>query len=289
MNSKFDQIVNKAIAEHGKLEVTFIRVTDGGERTVEYSTYADFNYQYHVSKIVGKATLVKIERITHDRVFAKNVKYVGAYFIFPEKIVGDNVSASNTYDPLKVLTADNGEKWHIRSLYVQQILEIKYNGTSVFKNSGVFDFSIIGDDGKEYTTVPYAQVLAAEEKQKQRDAEDARRRGNAMLAKKWRDRFIKATTDKAEEEALRAEGLRPISLHADGSVHFYHLGWINGWGYDPEEWGRRWAIQTLHNRECKEHPDDHQMYNREDYWHQTHGFNDYCCTCGYGWAVDSSD
>ena len=268
MNSKFDEIVNKAIAEHGKLEVKFIRVTDGGERTVEYSTYADFKYQYHVSKTVGRETLVKIEKITHDRVFSKDVKYVGAYFIFPEKIVEDNVSASNTYDPLKVLTADNGEKWHIRSLYVQQILEIRYNGTPVFKNSGVFDFSIIGDDGKEYRTVPYSEIQKREAELEAKEAERMKDEARLVLARK------------------RAAEIYPTLTRNDACQH---LGWVNGWLHDVESIARRRAIRQKHHELCKKEPGKHQWYNAESESAQRRGFNDYRCTCGYGVAVDSSD
>lgn len=283
MNSKFDEIVNKAIAEHGKLEVTFIRVTDGGERTVEYSTYADFNYQYHVSKIVGRETLVKIEKITHDRVFSKDVKYVGAYFIFPEKIVEDNVSASNTYDPLKVLTADNGEKWHIRSLYVQQILEIKYNGTPVFKNSGVFDFGIIGDDGKEYRTVSFEDVKKIQAQIEQKQAEKMKAAGKQALVDKMAAEFIKSGKVPGYD-GHGEKGMIPI----DVAVH-RHLGYVNGWGYDVEDCAARKALFQKHHQLAHLHPEEHQWYNAESESAQMHGFNDYRCKCGFGWAVDSSD
>lgn len=280
---KFDEYVKKAKAEHGKLEIDFIKVTNGAPRTVLFSTYADFQWEYFPAKSIGKEVLVKIEK-NHDRVYAKDVKYVGAYFIFPEVIVDENISPE-TYDFYKCKTAENGEVWHIRSLYVQQITEVRYNGAVVFHNDNVFDFGFIGDDGKEYRSVPYDDIKKIQAKIEQREAEKMQDVAEQALVDKKAAEFIK--TGKVPGYTGKSPGDKGM-IPIDVAVH-RHLGYMNGWSYDVESRAVRKALFQRHHQLAHMHPEEHRWYNAESPSSQMHGFNDYRCICGFGYAVDSSD
>ena len=263
MGLKFKDYVNKAQNEGAKLEIKFIKVTDSTERTIEYCVNSGVSYNLDLFKQVSQRVLKAIEK-NHDRVFSQDYKWVGGYFIYPELITEN----SNVHGK-QFKTTDGQAWWQWRSMYIEQILEIKFNNEVVFKNEGTFDFSMIGDEGKIYTVLPYEKYLAIQKAEQEREYDRVKREAEWKLVR-----------DKAKE---LAKTLKPEDA-------CQNLGMMNGWSYaNTPEVVERVAIQIKHSQLAHEHPEQHKMYDVESASAQMHGYHDLRCACGYGYGWDSSD
>ena len=185
---------------------------------------------------------------------------------FPEKITEN----SNIYNQDRVNTAPSGEKWQWRRLYIEQIIEVQYNGKVVWKNDGTFNFNLIGKDGEELT------VVTADEYNKQmKEIEDRKR---AEVASEAKRKILHK----------KAVALARSLTESDCSVD---LGWVNGWGYaDEEEALRRDAILIKHDQLCHQNPEKHKLYETNSYRERTRGSSCIKCSgCGFSYSVDASD
>lgn len=256
---------DKARDEDGELLVRFVKITDNTERTVVFSNAADVDATFDNSVEVSHRILKTINK-NHDRIYKNDIKYLGCLVTFPEKIT-DN---SNVYNQDSVHSAPNGENWQWRRLYIEQIIEVQYNGKVVWKNDGTFNFSLIGRDGEKLT------VVTADEYNKQmKEIEDKKRAEVASEAKR------KVLHKKAVE-------LAKTLTEEDCSVD---LGWVNGWGYtDEKETIKRDAILIKHDQLCHQYPEKHKLYEANSYRERTRGFScTKCSGCGFSYSVDSSD
>lgn len=195
---------NKAQNENGQLLVKFMKITNNKERTVVFSNSADVQATFDESVVVSDKTLKTITK-THDRVYKSDVKYVGCLVTFPEKIT----ETSNVYNQNNINTATDGEKWQWRRLYIEQILEVQYNGKVVWKNDGTFDFSLIGKDGEKLTVVSSEEYY-----KKMKELEDK------MKAKVANEAKMKILHKKAVE----------LAKTLTEEYCSINLGWVNGWG-----------------------------------------------------------
>ena len=259
---------DKARDEDGQLLVRFIKIIDNTERTVVFSNAADVGATFNNSVEVSPSTLKTINK-NHDRIYTKNVKYVGCLVTFPEKITEN----SNIYNQDRVNTAPSGEKWQWRRLYIEQIIEVPEEVEKLlnhWKNDGTFNFNLIGKDGEELT------VVTADEYNKQmKEIEDRKR---AEVASEAKRKILHK----------KAVALARSLTEADCSVD---LGWVNGWGYaDEEEALRRDAILIKHDQLCHQHPEKHKLYETNSYRERTRGSSCIKCSgCGFSYSVDASD
>ena len=266
MSLKFKDYVDKARAEKGTLEITFIRISDNKPRTVVYNSEVEAGYRIDYDKALSPSFLKKIEK-NHDRIYAKTLKFVGAYFTFPEKIT----EHSTEHNDQSYHIDRHGVGWQWRSLYVQQIKEIKYNGQVVISipDNQMFDFKFIGDDEEVYTKMTAEEVQKAEKESAEREYDRVRREAEWELVKK------------------DAKQLAPTLTEKDCGVN---LGMMNGWSYrHTPDVVKRKAILMKHNQLMHSNPERHWLYDNESYHAQMHGFHDLRCPCGFGYGWDSSD
>lgn len=256
------EFVDRARREGGTLEVKFVKVTDKTERTAIYAANAEAGYSLQESKVVSPKTLKNITD-TFDRVYVQNVQYVGAYFVFPERV--SEHSTQHTVNPRYLKPLPDGGQWQWRSLYVQQMISVKYNGQVVWENNDLFNFSLIGEDGEIRTVMPRAEY-------------------DAMIKQQEEERNAEAR-DEAERIARHKKAVALARTLSDQDCAV-DTGYVNGHAYDSEDESIRYdAINIKHDWLVRTHPERHQM----SYIDTNRGYHERSCTCGYVWRMDSSD
>jgi len=257
------EFFNKAKSENGELQVHFIKVTDNQERTVIFSNSAGVGAKFEDQKTVTPKVLKTIMK-NHDRVYEQDVKYTGSLVTFPERITEQtpNVTQDNT--------AEDGSKWQWRRLYIQQIIDVKYNGKTVWENNGLFNFSLIGQDGKMRTTVSKDEI---DKQQSAIDYWNRKMERTSMEFKALRKKAVEVAKGLTEEQCS-------IELGYAASNVFNVL--------TDEEKIRVLAIEIKHDQLCRTNPSKHEMQDTSR--NPMRGDHSYHCKgCKFGYSVDSSD
>lgn len=256
------QFINQARRENGTLEVKFVKVTDKTERTAIYAANAEAGFSLQENKIVSPKTLKSVTS-TFDRVYVQNVQYVGAYLVFPERV--SEHSTQRTLNARYLKPLPDGGQWQWRSLYVEQMISVKYNGQVVWENNELFNFNLVGEDGEIRTVMSRANYDAMIKSQEDRRNAEARSEAERIARHKKAVELARTLSDQ------------------DCAVD---TGYVNGHAYDSEDESIAYnAINIKHDWLVRTHPEQHQM----SYIDTVRGYHEGKCTCGYAWKMDSSD
>ena len=91
----------------------------------------------------------------------------------------------------------------------------------------------------------------------------------------------------AYDNVLRREPIEVVLERAkQGDFTTANLGYMNGWGDDAPD-NEKWQIYHLHSMWMKKNPEKHHMTEQSVNSKGTD--NRYTCSCGFKYAVDSSD
>ena len=97
---------------------------------------------------------------------------------------------------------------------------------------------------------------------------------------RWKTKNIELARKKAKE---LVKTMTPEEACVD-------IGMMNGWSYDNSPYTvKRLAIQMKHAQLAHANPEQHHMYEQENYYAQMHGFHYLKCDCGFAYGWDSSD
>lgn len=273
-NTKEDQLTLKQLfqksrKEDGVLQIHFYEVTSvkETERTAIVSNIGA-GYSFLDSKVVSPEKLKTIMK-NHDRVFVKTETYTGCLVTFPENVT-DHPERVHS----KVFTADDGTKWQWTRCYIQEMIDVTYNGKVVWKNDDeLFNYNLIG---KKKDII---KIVSKEELDKMEAQAEAIRRS--------RER------DKANYRLMHKKAIELAKnlTEEDCSVD---LGYsiTNGWDshYINDYKIMLLAIAKKHDELERTNPEKHSMYNASSHYDNTRGFHTYKCKgCNFSYSVDSSD